>query len=199
VSTENPLYADKDLFARIAEGEETAFHQLFASYVPFLQPTIYKIVKDDHAAQDIIQETFLRLWIHRDKMPGIENPRSWILRIAYYRAFSYLRSMSVYDKAVNSLTVTGAEPTETTGPEDALVFNDMRRQVEQAVDLLPGQQQKAWELSRKSGLSIADIALAMNLSPQSVKNTLGRAQQFIRNHLEKAGYGAIYILLLTKR
>jgi len=197
VSTDNPSYADRDLFARIAEGEEAAFHQLFATYVPFLQPTIYKIVKDDHAAQDIIQETFLRLWIHRDKMPGIENPRSWVLRIAYYRAFSYLRSKAVYDKAVDSLTTT--TPLEADGPEDTLVFNDMRRQVEQAVERMPTQQKRAWELSRQSGLSIADIAQAMDLSPQTVKNTLGRAQQFIRNHLEKAGYGAICFLLTHYR
>jgi RNA polymerase sigma-70 factor (family 1) len=191
-----PLYSDKDLFARIAEGDETAFHQLFAVYVPLLQPTIYKIVKDGHAAQDIIQETFLRLWLYRDKLPEIETPRSWILRIAYYRAFTYLRSKSVTYKPIDDFTET--LPTEAQSPENVLVFNDIRKLVEQAVEQLPPQQKRAWQLSRQAGLPIADIASTMHLSPHSVKNTLGRALKFVRDYLEKAGYGLICLLLASR-
>ncbi len=155
---------------------------------------MFRIVKDEGAVQDIIQETFLRLWLHRDKMPAIENPRSWILRIAYYRAFEYLRDKALYEKKLQGLS--GRPGAADDGPDTRLAFSAIEREISRAIALLPPQQKKVYRLSREAGLPIAAIAEEMGLSPQSVKNTLGRALKFIREHLEKAGYGWIWLLLL---
>jgi len=155
---------------------------------------MFRIVKDEQTVQDIIQETFLRLWLHRDKMPAIENPRSWILRIAYYRAFEYLRDKTLYEKKLQLLG--GRTAMVDDRPDTRLAFSAIEQEISRAIRLLPPQQKKVYQLSREAGLPIAAIAEEMRLSPQSVKNTLGRALKFIRDHLEKAGYGWIWLLLL---
>lgn len=173
------------MLQQIAEGQELAFRNLFALYVPFLQPTLNKIVKDEAAADDIIQETFLRIWLYRDKLPSIENPRSWVLRIAYNLAFNFMRNQHVRDK---TLQLISTQDQRDTGLEDVLAYNTLTKMLNEAISQMPAQQIKIYRLNREEGMSISEIANLLNLSPQTVKNTLGRAMKFIRDFIEKKGY-----------
>lgn len=184
---------EKILFARIAEGDEAAFRKLFQVYMPTVYPMIVQVTKSGPAAEDIIQETFLRLWVHRDKLKEIRNPRAWILRIAYFQAFTFLRDQSIHTRAVANLSSEGSNPIDT---EQLMAFKHTEALVKQAVDKLPGQQNKVYRLSREGGLKTTEIAREMGLSEQSVKNTLVRALKFIREYLEKAGYALLAFILV---
>ena len=166
--------------------------------MPTGYPMILKVVKSGSAAEDIVQETFLRVWLNRDKLAEIEQPRAWILRIAYFRAFTYLRDQSIHEKAVSGLP---ADELATQDTEARLSLRNMEQAIKKAVQQLPGQQQKVYRLSRESGYKNAEIARMMALSEQSVKNTLVRALKFIRSQLEKAGYSlfVIFWLMLIKK
>ena len=184
--TDSHSYNERLLLQQIAEGNEIAFRKLFTIYVPFLQPTVRSIVKDADASDDIIQETFIRIWLYRDKLPAIENPRSWVLRIAYNRAFNYLRNRQTHNKAVRFLSLS--DHRTDAGPDDVIAFNTLSKLVNTAVSNLPPQQNKIYRLNREHGMSIDKIATHMELSPQTVKNTLSRAMAFIRDFIEKKGY-----------
>ncbi len=184
---------EKILFARIAEGDEAAFRKLFQGYMPAVYPMIVQVTKSGPAAEDIIQETFLRLWVHRDRLKEIRNPRAWILRIAYFQAFTFLRDQTIHSKAVANLSTDETNHADT---EQFMAFKHTEALVKQAVDKLPGQQNRAYRLSREGGLKTAEIAREMGLSEQSVKNTLVRALKFIREYLEKAGYALLLFFLL---
>jgi len=184
--TDSDSYNERLLLQQIAEGNEMAFRKLFTVYVPFLQPTVRSIVKDADASDDIIQETFIRIWLYRDQLPAIENPRSWVLRIAYNRAFNYLRNRQTHNKAVQFLSLSGHRTD--AGPDDVIAFNTLSKLVNTAVSKLPPQQNKIYRLNREHGMSINKIATHMELSPQTVKNTLSRAMAFIRDFIEKKGY-----------
>jgi len=184
--TDSHSYNERLLLQQIAEGNETAFRKLFTIYVPFLQPTLRSIVKDADASDDIIQETFIRIWLYRDKLPAIENPRSWVIRIAYNCAFNYLRNRQTHDKAVRLLSLS--DHRTDAGPDDVIAFNTLSKLVNTAVSNLPPQQNKIYRLNREHGMSIDKIATHMELSPQTVKNTLSRAMAFIRDFIEKKGY-----------
>ena len=194
--TDSDSYNERLLLQQIAEGNEMAFRKLFTIYVPFLQPTVRSILKDAAASDDIIQETFIRIWINRDKLPAIENPRSWVLRIAYYRAFNYMRNRQAHNKALQSLSLN--KKRGHTGPDDVVAFNALSKLVNTAVSQLPGQQNKIYRLNRENGMSISQIATHMELSPQTVKNTLSRAMAFIRDFIEKKGYLVCLLIMPVK-
>ncbi|MDF2187935.1 sigma-70 family RNA polymerase sigma factor [Paraflavitalea sp. CAU 1676] len=188
---------EKLLFGQIADGDEAAFRKLFQAYMPMVFPMIAQVTKSGPAAEDIIQETFLRLWVHRDKLKEIQQPRAWILRIAYFQAFTYLRDQSIHSKAIDKLaTVDEVNQADT---DLQMMFRHTEALVRRAVDELPKQQKQAYRLSRESGYKTAEIARAMNLSEQSVKNTLVRALKFIRDYLEKAGYALLVLFLMNNR
>lgn len=187
---------EKLLFARIAEGDEAAFRALFQQYMPRIYPLILQVTKSGPVAEDILQETFLRLWMHRDQLTAIQNPRAWILRIAYFRSFTYLRDQSIHTKALNQLPTPGINPNDTEGQ---MAFKQAEAVIRQAVRDLPRQQQRAYRLSRENGLKTGEIAQEMGLSEQSVKNTLVRALKYIREALEKAGYALLVLFLWIDR
>ena len=76
--------------------------------MPQVYPMIFRMVDDAGMAEDILQDTFLSVWTHRARLPGIENPRSWLLRIAYYKSLTALRNMKTQRKAAAAISATSA-------------------------------------------------------------------------------------------
>ncbi len=187
---------EKWLFTQIAEGDESAFRKVFHFYMPSFYPMIVQVTKSGSVAEDIIQETFLRLWIHRDKLKEIRNPRAWLLRIAYLQAFTYLRDQTIHVKAIARLAAT---ETNTDDTELFMAFKNTEALIKKAVDELPKQQKTVYRLSRESGYKTDQIAREMGLSEQSVKNTLVRALKYIREYLEKAGHTLLLIFFMIHR
>jgi RNA polymerase sigma-70 factor (ECF subfamily) len=194
------LYNDKELFRLISEGDETAFRMLFRRYIPELRPLILHLTKTASVTDDIVQETFLRLWISRDKLPEIENPRSWLLRIVFHLSFSYLRKQVVHHKAIDAITSDYTADGPASSTEETMVYNAMMKQVSTAVAQLPPQAKRIYLLSREKGLKIPEIAGELSISPNTVKNSLVRSLQFIRKQLELSGhlFPAVVVWLLTR-
>lgn len=189
------LEDNNELFQLISEGDETAFRQLFHIYVPHLRAMAFRITQNESVTEDIIQETFLRLWISRDKLKEIEQPRFWLHRIGLYQCFTYLRKQAVHHKAIANLT-----PVETVfSPEEDMTYAFMRKQVGIAVQQLPPQAKRIYLLSREQGLKIPEIAAKLSLSPNTIKNSLVRSLHSIRGHLEQLGMlFPVFILWLLK-
>jgi RNA polymerase sigma-70 factor (family 1) len=185
---------DKVLTTRIAEGDEAAFTQLFYTYLPLIKSIVFKLTKDDNAVEDLVQDIFLKIWLTREQLPDIENLRGWILRLAYNTTFNWIRT-----KKVRSVVITGI-PDEEKLPVDTDVdpasLEQTRTLIANAIDQLPKQAHKIYQLNRQYGYSITEIATKMNLAPQTVKNTLGRAVKAIRDHLKMHGLDLPLILMI---
>ena len=97
------LHNEKELLLQVAEGDETAFNTLFQHYTAHLHPYIMSLVKSATIAEEMIQETFIRIWMNRDKLSKIEHPRAWIFRIAANECFNFLRHKLVEEKTVIKL------------------------------------------------------------------------------------------------
>ena len=61
------FYSDNELLSQIAEGDERAFSALYYRYDTMLYVFLMKLTRSEAAAEELLQETFLRLWLHRDK------------------------------------------------------------------------------------------------------------------------------------
>jgi len=190
---------DKELFIRIAEGDETAFIQLFHLYVPQVKPVITTLTKSPLVVPDIVQDIFLRIWLNREKLIEVKSPRSWIFSVVYYQCFNYLRKQSLINKVGPKLAVMQNErPEWKESPESVLQFNETRKFIQQAIDDLPPQAKKIYLLSREQGLRIDEIASSLGIAPKTVKNTLTRASTAIRLYLQQKGVYIPLILLVLE-
>jgi RNA polymerase sigma-70 factor (family 1) len=171
-----------ELFVRIARGDESAFQPISHHYNRELLPFIIKLTGSREAAEEVIQEVFLRLWQQRDKLSGIRNPRAWIIRIASNISITYLRKQTTESRLYERLK---AKPSFNATPENELATKEITKQIREAVLRLNPSERRVFELSRDRGMSIPEIAESLGLSPHTVKNQLSAALKAIRSSLSK--------------
>lgn len=180
------LHSDLELFRLTAEDDEEAFRELFDKYVPKMRPVVRAIVGMEAPVKDIIQDVFLLIWISRQKLPEVLSPESWIFRIVHYESYKWLRRRAVREKTNERFNnLPNFLPSNPT--EEYTSFEETARLLREAVAGLPPQAQKIYRLRRESDMKIDEIAVALGLAPQTVKNTLTRALQAIQRYLEQHG------------
>jgi RNA polymerase sigma-70 factor (ECF subfamily) len=187
LSTAFQHIAEKELFLSIAEGDEQAFAGLFNQYYPLLRPFVWKFTKSEVETEEILQETFIRVWLSRDKIPAIENLHAWIFKIASRQCLTLLRENLSNRKKMTGLLQRESERFSET-PADSAHVAELTRLVTLAVNQMPSQRQRIYRMSREEGLKPAAIAEALSLSVNTVKNVLVIALKEIRNHLADAGH-----------
>lgn len=181
------LYNEKAMLQRIAEGEEAAFKALYDHYLPYLVPFLQKLTGGEVATDEIVQETFIRLWLGRDKLPGITYVNAWVFEIASHAAFTWLKKNIRYRQVLQTLPQpAGGEQHNPVN--DRVNLLDIRKAIRVAIDALPDQRKRIYLLSREGGLTIPEIAQQLGLSPSTVKNALVKALAAIRGHLQQQGY-----------
>ena len=87
------MASDQDLIERIRERDAKAFETLFARYTETIRRHVARIVRDDSAAEDVVQEVFLRVWTCAAQWDGRGTFKAWLFRIATNVALNHLRAM----------------------------------------------------------------------------------------------------------
>lgn len=181
---------------RIADGDETAFALFFNHYYPRMLPFVQKFFPGSAQAEEALQETFIRVWLNRDQLPGIENMQAWLYTIASRQCLSALRKELAAKKKQDELARQPLTMAET--PQDTVQAAEIARLVQEAIYKMPPARQRIFRMSREAGLKPAAIAEELSLSVNTVKNTLVTALKEIRDHLAAAGHivSLIYLLFL---
>ncbi|WP_166437316.1 RNA polymerase sigma factor [Niastella caeni] len=188
-------YNEKILFSQVAEGNEYAFGKLFNLFLPKLYPFILKLTRSEAAVQEIIQETFIRVWLNRDKLEEINNPGGWLYKVASNECYSYMRKNALNNKFSYAIA-SALEPVQQT--EEDLDLKELNRLIHDAVNELPEQRKRIYQMSRNQGKSIPEIASELRLSTNTVKNALVTALKFIRKYLDKYDVILSIIFLLYR-
>ncbi len=179
----NNLFDEFALFQRITSGDEDAFRRIVHYYSPKLIAFLYNITKTNTAAEEILQEVFLRLWQKRESIK-MDNPGGWLFRVATNLAYSYLKKEALNGRLLNY--VEKNQQFHYSEIDQLMDYKECRRLINNALFKLPKQQRKICFLSLQEGLSRNEIARLLNISPNTVKNHLYRALQFLKHSLSKA-------------
>ena len=185
-------YDQKQLFASVAEGDEKAFAALITAIAPLHEAIVLKIVHSRDHAREILQESFIRIWLHRDKLPALESPDAWFKRVTLNETFTWLNKNASRAKIFRGLAY---EPGIAPSAPDNLSFRETLEVLQEAMEQLPPQRKLIFQLSRTHGLKSQEIADRLNLSNGYVKNTLSAALEYIRRKLEDAGKMTILAII----
>ncbi|MES1160314.1 MAG: RNA polymerase sigma-70 factor [Bacteroidota bacterium] len=176
-------HTDHELFRLIASDEEAAFAELFRRYDRRIYPFVLKMIRTEALAEDITHEIFIKIWQHREKLPGIDRPEAYILTIAARHTLDYIKKRLNENKMLQGLAASKEGSHNDT--EDKLLGRDRAALVQQGVTMLPPQQRSVYELSRLEGMNYDQIARQLNISPHTVRNHLVKALQFLRDYLKE--------------
>ncbi len=172
------------------------FDCLFEQYKKRIYIYVLKLVKSPFLAEEVTQEIFIKLWLYRDKLAGINNLDGFVFKIVRNQALNHLRKVACDERLLKEI-LAFATP-EQNNVDEKLIAADYQLLVQQALDCLSPQRRLVYELSRKKGLDHEEIAIQLNLSRNTVKNHIVSALKHIHNYLSKNGI-SIAILLLFLR
>ena len=182
-----PADPDHELMRRVAQGDEAAFTELVGKYKMPLHAFVYRMLNDAEEADDVTQETFIRLYRTADLYQPRAKFTTWLFAIANNLATDRLRkrvrrSTIVGEKAEKRLEKT---PDRHGDPSQALGRGEQAAAVQRAIGELPPDQRTALVLYEYEELSYAEIAEVMHCSVKSVEARLYRAKEFLRRKLAK--------------
>ena len=157
------------------------FEQLFkAKYNP-LCAFASGIINDSDAAEEIVQEVFVKLWAQRDKIDVSASISSYLysaVRNAALNAIKHLQVKEAYKKQ-NKIERDNAENVVS----DALIGTELEQKINDAISHLPSERKKIFLLSRTEGLKYKEIAEKLEISVKTVENQMGKALASLRNEL----------------
>ncbi len=187
------LYDEKILFRQIAEGDENAFTVIFYRYKSSLFDYAVKVTKSQAAAEELVQDCFLKLWSSRQNLSGVDNPGGYLHTMAKNAAMDYLRKLSS-DTKLQQKVWASMRGHENATLED-VNLNEAQRIINEAVQQLSFHKQQVFYLSRHEGLSYEEIASRLGITKNTVKNHLVKALKSIREYLQSK-YGPVVVLII---
>lgn len=167
---------DQQLWLMIRKGDEVAYKQLYFRYFDVLFAAIIQRIGDRQEAEDIVQDVFLTLWEKREEIELREKLFSYLYSIMRFKVIRHLKQKELSDRHLSALKLL-VEDTDQT----ALLEKDDRSiLLERTSAQLGGQLKKVYSLKYDAGMSIADIADHLELSPNTVKNHLKAIHKLFR-------------------
>lgn len=194
--SENPLYDEKALLTHVAAGDESAFGQLFNRYWDNIYGVAYTLTRSRELARDMVQEIFIKVWLHKLELPQKDNFQNYLFIVARNHIYSELRRKSREEAFTSHLL---AELQESPfRADDQTLYNDSAALIQQALATLPEQQRQVYELTRIYGLSQDEIAQRLQISKSTVKTHMSRALHAIRQFIEtKSGMPLLAFFLFN--
>lgn len=163
------------LFRKMQGGDWTAFNFFFKEYMKQLYLYAVAFVKDRAVAEDIVQESFIYLWIHRAKINFTGSVYGYLLLTVKNACINHKTHLEVEEKYRKA--VRYPEDSEETEVD----WEDLRKRVMVAVDSLPPKCREIFVLGVLEGLKYQEIAEALGISVNTVKTQMKFAYRKIKN------------------
>jgi RNA polymerase sigma-70 factor (ECF subfamily) len=166
---------------RLAASDTDALDELFDAMHDRLLAFGVSLVGDVAVARDLVQETFIRTWERRATLDASLSLRALMFRTLKNLASNHRRDARTRDRLLaqeGAVTMPNA-----LQPDEVLLANELDARLRQWVDELPDRQREALVLSRYQGLSHAEVADVMAITPITVNNHLVKALATLRARL----------------
>jgi len=181
------LELDPNILIEIRAGKQDAFERLFKAFYQQLCHYAFNYLKDSDEAEETVQDVMVKLWENRAQIETIQNIKSYLFRSVTNRCLNRIKHEAVKQMHRNESLFNSK--SETSALQN-LEKNELEKSIQNALNHLPEQCRRAFELSRFNEMSYKEIAETMEISIKTVENHIGKALKIMRNEL------AAYLTLL---
>ena len=149
-----------------------------------------RITLNNADAEDIVQETLIKVWKKRESWDEIESIEAFCYSICRNLALDRTRRADKFSESLDETRDTTADTSYSSNPEEQVQQSDRMKLVKELIDHLPEKQRSVIQLRDFEGKSYKEIADIMQMTDEQVKVTLFRARQTIKKKfLETEDYG----------
>lgn len=183
--------SDQSLIERVLERDAHAFEVLFNRYGEMVCRHVTRIVRDRAAADDLVQEVFLRVWNRADQWNGQGPFRAWLFRIATHQALNHLRAVQRRREQPLESPRPSAENEDegfvpawlidasALGPDALLEQAEQRGLLRRFIDELPEEKREILRMIHDAEMDIREIAERLGIPEGTVKSRLHHARKQI--------------------
>ncbi len=167
-------------------GMYDTFEKLFGEFFEPLVTYAFRYVNSWQVAEDIVQDSFLSLWINKEQVDFEAPIKPYLYRTVYNKSLNYIQQAYVQrriepentDELINRIIMEFNQ-------YDTLLAQEINAEINSVVETLPPQCKNVFQLSRMKNLSNKEIATLLNISEKAVEKHISKALAAIRQHLKK--------------
>ena len=184
--------SDAELVERALIRDEAAVRAILKANNRRLYRLARGILRNDHEAEDVVQETYVRAFTHLADFRGASSLATWLSRIAMNEALGRLRRQrpgvelnTLRENSLEAEIIPFPLTPAADDPEKSMARREIQTVVEAAIDELPELFRLVFIARIVEGMSVEETADTLELRPETVKTRLHRARTMLRDNVEK--------------
>lgn len=189
------MFNKEDISGKEDAIDEKAFKQLFEAHRDKLFNYLVIITKSREIAEEIVIDVFVKLWTGRELIPEIVNLDAFLHKVAYNKALDFFRIASRNTRLQALINQEMLQDREKEA-DVRLLENECNEILHKALAQLSPQRRAVFTLSRLESLTYEEIAARLNLSRNTVRNTIAESLKSIRRFLITNDFNGIAVLWL---
>jgi RNA polymerase sigma-70 factor (ECF subfamily) len=171
-NSQDGLVGEHRLIVAAQQGDRAAFAQLVERYWDRLYRWLYHLARDQHTAEDLVQESFLKAFAGIKTFQAGTNFRAWLFRIAHNNYVNQCRATAYRRQALPENLADSQQ-----GPPDQVIHAEMLQNLGRAIQRLPTEFRAALLLRVEEGLSFRQIAEVLDLTEETARWRVFKARQ----------------------
>lgn len=182
----NPMSNSFDINA-LQEGKKEAFEEVYNDLFDMLYCLALGYIGKREVAVEMVQDAFMKLWENRSELRKSTNIKNYLYTITKNNCLNHLRHQEIINRGNRDYLIPELHYQQEALarlPDSFVKLEELMKEVERAIDLLPPDIAKTFRLSRFEGLTYSEIAKQQNISPKTVEARISKALQFLRCELK---------------
>lgn len=184
------------LILELQEGSEAAFGQIFEKYAPQVYHVALKYLRSEDLANDVVQDTFLKLWEKKKSLEPQLPVKPLIVTICKNIILNIIRHEKI--KVLKHIQILSKQKEGVDSANETIHLNEATRLYEKAISLLPPRRKDVYLLKKFNGQSNKEVAKSLNISENTVKSHYSKAIKFIQDFVSNHYAEIILSIILMK-
>ena len=187
------MYNEKLLIEQLVKGNKKAFTVIYKFYRNDVYGYSISMLKTNELAEEIVQDVFLNIWKHRDRLNPDLSFKSFVFTTTRNLTLNLISKVANNRKLKEAVFYSSQKAYSTT--DNKIIQADYESLKNQAIELLPPKCRIIFELSRNEDMSYKEISEKLNISLSTVKGQTSKALAIIRDFLQTQGDVAILYII----
>jgi RNA polymerase sigma-70 factor (family 1) len=179
------------LLNRLKSGDQDSLSTLYHLYSDQLIYYVQRTAKSPFLAEDVVHDTFVKIWQHRDQLDTSKPIRPYLFVIAKRTLLNFLKRARHENQIITEIRKYALQEDQST--QRLLEYNESNRLINEAIDSLSGQVKKTFIYCRVEGKSYKQAAALLQITESTVNKHMSKALQLIREYL-KVHSGKTFLL-----
>jgi RNA polymerase sigma-70 factor (family 1) len=192
---EHSHHIEKEWLARIKQGDQQAFGELYHHYSDRLYRSLLRLVKSEQMAEELLQDIFVQFWEKRQTIDVQSSLQAYLLRIGENKVYDFYRKLKREQKLL--AVVKAAASEQYTPIEETLLSEENSQLLRKAIETLPPQRRQVFDLCKLQGRSYQETSELLGISTSTINDHIVKATKAIRQFIYDHQKMTVMVLFLS--